>query len=534
MAPVPIAATLPEIGERLEGSLVTVEGTIDSVTTESGRLAITVGDGQTERRVIADPGTGIAKVDAPRGEQVRLIGIVGQRATALGREDGYRLWLRTRSDLIALASPSPSQTVEPSAGKTVRPTSTPTSVAVYHDLATGLEALGRTVDLQATVTAAVGIIDWGGPTIVVDDGTAAVAVVLPEGVASPRVGARVQVTGKTGSLHSGVRVVATAVAVLSDGPAPEPVQIASALGSGQEWQLVTVCGRIQHLTRAGSRWRADLAVGGQSVAVLGEPGAGISTSGIVAGRLALATGIVRRSTSDSGVFQLLPRSDADLVLGPAPAATGGNAGAAAAGQETDPGPTQLPATGEGLHATVSELPNLEGAAVILAGLIVETGPANTTLDDGTGRVRLGGSAAWDALSLLEPGDAIELRGQVARDADGWLIEVDPDSIVSLAGPGALSLAVASASGLSGGTNLALGAAPGGTPAAGDTFGGRGQAHGLAHTAGSLADSDPIQMAVLIGGGCLLIAGSGLAVLLATRKRVLTGRRWRPTRFLHRR
>jgi len=66
---------------------------------------------------------------------------------------------------------------------------------------------------------------------------------------------------------------------------------------------------------------------------------------------------------------------------------------------------------------------------------VDTGPATATLDDGTGRIRLGGPAASDALSLLEPGDAVEVTGLVSRDAYDWLIEVDPDRIVTLAGTG---------------------------------------------------------------------------------------------------
>ena len=262
-APAPIAATLPEIGERLEGSLVTVEGSIDSVTLDSGRLVLTLGDKQTELRALADPPSGILKADVTRGEQVTLTGIVGQRATALGREDGYRLWLRMRSDLTAVTLASPSPTGAPSAATTPRPVATPTSVAVYHDLATGLAVRGRKVDVEATVTAAAGIIDWGGPTGVVDDGTAAVAVVLPDGVASPRVGASVHIAGKTGSLHSGRRVVATLVEGRGDGVPVQPRQVAAALGPSLEWQLVAVCGRVQRLTKAGSRWRAPAAPPGR-------------------------------------------------------------------------------------------------------------------------------------------------------------------------------------------------------------------------------------------------------------------------------
>ena len=113
-APTPLSATLSQIGEGLEGSLVRVEGRIDSVQDDDGRLALSVGDGQTALRVLADPLSGIYKADVARGETVTLSGIVGQRATALGREDGYRLWLRGRGDLIVVPDPSPSASPSPS------------------------------------------------------------------------------------------------------------------------------------------------------------------------------------------------------------------------------------------------------------------------------------------------------------------------------------------------------------------------------------------------------------------------------------
>ncbi len=517
-APKPIAATLPEIGEGLEGSLVTLAGTIDSVSLDSGRLVLTMGDKQTELRVLADPPSGIVKADVTRGEQVTLTGIVGQRATALGREDGYRLWLRMRADLQEVVPASPSPTA---ASSTAGPSASPAasaSPAVYHDLASGLAARGRIVDVDATVTAAAGLIDWGGPTIVVDDGTAAVAVVLPDGVAGPRVGAGVHIVGKTGSLHSGPRVVATLVEGQGEGVAVRPRQISGALGPSLEWQLGEVCGRVQRLTRAGSRWRADLAVDGQIVAVLGEPGAGIDPAGIVAGRLALATGIVRRSTSDPSVFQLLPRSGADLTLGPAPTASGQSAGPA--------GPASASRSPDDSFATealttIAQIPGREGETVTLAGLIVDTGPTTATLDDGTGRVRLGGADSSDAISLLEPGDAVEVTGIVSRDADGWLVEVDPDRIVTLAGQA--SGGAASSSAPPAGASPSVESASGNPASACETPAARGQAHGLALPAGGGPGSDPTQIVALVGGGLALLALLvllGLTVARAARERRL--------------
>jgi hypothetical protein len=445
--PEPTSARIADVGEGLEGALVTVAGAVDSVSVDGLRLVVVLVDGQNSLRVLADPAAGIARSDLARGDLVALTGIVGQRATALSRADGYRLWLRRPEDLAAVADPSPSvpasggprATPAPSVARTARPTRTPTPTILYRDLATALAVRGRLVDVEAVVTAAAGIVDWGGPTIVVDDGTAAAAVVLPAGAESPRIGARVRVAGKVGSLHSGMRVVATSVAVLGDGALPAPLPVAGALGPAQEWRLVQVCGHIERLTRAGSRWRVDLQVSGKTVGVLGEPGALIPATGLTKGRLALVTGIVRRSTSDSSAFALLPRSTRDLWLGPAPATPGSAAGAQAGGAAVggsfawiSPG-TGSPSPDAPLVA-IADLATHEGTPVTVAGIVADVAPAGTSLEDGTGTVRLGGPLAADALALLEPGDAIEVAGLVARNVEGLLIEVDPDRIVALAGP----------------------------------------------------------------------------------------------------
>ena len=436
-APAPIAATLPEIGERLEGSLVTLEGTIDSVTVDSGRLVLTIGDKQTELRVLADPPSGISKADVTRGEQATLTGIVGQRATALGREDGYRLWLRMPSDLTAVVArrrrvrparrPPPGPRVRPQ-----RPRPCPSITIWRPDSRFGVAPWTWRPRSRPRPESSTGAArrssstterrpsPWSCRTESPARGPA------PASTSSAR---RAAFTADPGSWPRSSRGAATA---WQCSRARSPARS----GRRSSGSSSAVCGRVQRLTRAGSRWRADLAVDGQTVAVLGEPGAGINPAGIVAGRLALATGIVRRSTSDSSVFQLLPRSAADLILGPAPAsaASGRSAGAAAAGQASASGASGASAATDA-PITVAEIPGHEGETVTVAGLIVDTGPATATLDDGTGRVRLGGAAASDALSLLEPGDAVEVTGLVSRDADGWLIEVDPYRIVTLAGTG---------------------------------------------------------------------------------------------------
>jgi hypothetical protein len=431
IAPMPVA--LSEVGEALEGSLVTVEGTVDSVTMDGNRLTVVVGDGQASVRALADPPAGVTKSDVARGQRVQLVGVVGQHATATGREDGYRIWLRQRSDVSVVIDSTPgpgsSSSSSPPGTPTPRPSATPTPDPTIRSLA-GL-VKGRLVDVEAVVTAAAGVIDWGGPTIVIDDGTAAVAVVLPAGVTGPQVGARVHVAGKVGSLHGGLRIAATLVEWRGEGAVPAPLTLSGALRAELEWRLVTACGRIVRVTHAGTRWRVDLTVGGQNVAILGEPAAGISTSGLVKGRLAIVTGIVRRSTTESGVFLVLPRSPSDMTLGPAPAAS---PSARTAYAQTATAAETSPSPGAGLALTaVSDLPSHTGEAVTVAGLVVGTGGSTATLDDGTGTVELGGGEAAEALSLLEVGDAVEVTGLVWQAADGWRIDVDPERILALSG-----------------------------------------------------------------------------------------------------
>jgi hypothetical protein len=72
-----------------------------------------------------------------------------------------------------------------------------------------------------------------------------------------------------------------------------------------------------------------------------------------------------------------------------------------------------------------------GETVTVTGLVLEKGDGTATLDDGTGRVRVGGSSAASAISALAPGDAVEVTGVVNRDDKGLLIEADPESIVDL-------------------------------------------------------------------------------------------------------
>ena len=232
--PAAMRVDLGDIGEGTEGSLVTIRGAVDSIQTDVGRLTITIGDGLDSVRALADPPAGISRSDVARGDVILVTGIVGQHATATGRLDGYRLWLRRPTD-ITVRAPIPTDPPDP----TARP------------------VVGRSLSSQA-----------GG----------AGAGSSPE-TASPRV----------------------------------------AIGS---------------------------------------------------------------------LAQYLDRE------------------------------------------------------VTVAGLVTATGGGSATIADGTGEVRVGGSSAAEALSKVEPGDAIEVTGIVRQDADGLVVEVDPASIIDEPGARGDSLAAA--------------------------------------------------------------------------------------------
>ena len=426
--PSPARLELGEVGEESEARLVSVRGSVESVTLDDGRLTVVIGDGVTTVRAMADPASGIVRGDVACDDVVTASGIVGQRATATGRLDGYRIWLRRRSDL-AVRAPIP--TDPPQTRTPAVPTSTPAAT----DLASALGTRGRRVDVEATVTATAALLDIGGPTIVVDDGTAAVAVLIPANAAAPGVGMRVRVTGKIGSWQGGPTVIGASVTALGELRPIEPQTAGVALGPSLEWRLVRVYGRIQGVTHAGARSRVEFLVGGRTLVVLAEPAANVSVAATDVGRLLTVTGIVRRSTSDPSAFQLLARSPVDFCLGPAVARVGGGSTGSASpgGSGNAADPSTAPGIANAGGSSVVDVAGLGariGETVTVAGLVIGTSHGTATLDDGTGEIRLGGVNATAVIDALEPGDAVEVTGVVTRDASGLLIEVDPASIVT--------------------------------------------------------------------------------------------------------
>ncbi|HEY7590295.1 MAG TPA: lamin tail domain-containing protein [Candidatus Limnocylindrales bacterium] len=415
--PAPLEIRGADLGEAVEGRLVTIAGTADAKPhkSESGDLSftITAEDGRTVR-VLADATSELTTKAIARGATYRLTGIAGQRATGKGRLDGYRLWLRGAADIVATTGQA---TSSPGASTTPKP---PGPVA--RTIAGALLVREADVTIDAIVTTDATLLDSTGRRIVVQDATAAIEVLVPAGATPPAVGTRVEVTGRVVRAYGAPRLRAAELEVRDGGRAQQPAELRRAPGPAHEWRLVRASGTLVDVHRLGSRWRAELVLAGTRVPIAGLTGAGIPASMLVEGRRATIVGIVRRpypSATDRR-FAIVPRSRADVAIGPAEPATSGRG-------------TKRPGAGAGassagpLDVDLARLGGYVGKDVRVGGLVVELVQDGVTLDDGTavGRVVLLDEAA-EYLPLLEPEDAINATGRVEKRGTELVVVVrDP-------------------------------------------------------------------------------------------------------------
>lgn len=450
--PTPLLTRASAIGEGTEARLLSIEGTVAATPwrSTSHDISFDVIDAQGGRvRVMADASSGLTTTAVRAGRSYRLVGVVGQRASRKDALDGYRVWLRDILDIVVLGTPVPT------------PSAAPTQVPAI-PIARAITQLDATVVVEGTVTIPASLLDATGRRIVVQDASGAVEVLLPIGTVAPPLGQRLRVVGTMTRAYGAPRIRASAVQVIAATSTPEPAPLTGQPGTALEWRLARTAGIVASVSRLGSRWRAELSVGGQRVLVDGLPGAGIPSTALVAGRQATVIGIVRRpypGASDQR-FGLVPRGPKDLGLAltsrsvPAGGATamGGSNGASSPG-----GGNASARDGAVLAGAAQSAPDVDLAAlaehvgeyVRVGGLVAEPAGDSFGLDDGTAlaAVLLRGDAAAFA-GLLEPGDAVNAVGLVvARQGhtDDWAVEVtSPDGLVrvgdlgeprAIAGPG---------------------------------------------------------------------------------------------------
>lgn len=512
--PVPILST--DLGEGVEGRLVSIDVVIDKAPHRetNGGVTLDARDAITGGRlsIRADASSGIATADLPRDARATLTGVVGQRATRSGRLDGYRIWLRDRLDIVVTTPPGGSPSPTGSAGGAIRPT-----VSV----AQALLSPGLDVRVVGTVTAAGRLLDPNGRIVVVQDATAAVAVRLPTGARTPRVGARLRVDGVMGRAYGAPRIAAAVVADLGTGAPILPLSLRTGPGAGHEWRLVRVDGVVADVHRSGDRWTAEIAIGSSRILVAGLPGAAIPSTALVEGRRATVIGIVRRPypTASDRRFAIDPRSQGDVRIG-GPASSGGTgATGGGAGGYASPGPGANDASpsdpGAPMDVDIATLGEHVGAIVHIGGIVTAVESGAILLDDGTavGRVVLGGDAST-YLDQLVPGDALDAVGRVREAKGGGTLQVDVASaagIVRVGDPG-------SDAGDPGSSDPAAASAPGAVqPRAGDPT----------TVVDLVPEPGPSPILFVIGiivvGGLALIAGVTLVLRRARERHATNGR-----------
>ena len=421
-AALPAPATVTTLGEGTEGRLVVVAGIVEARPTKSssGDITFYVRDAGGSIRLVADGSSGLTVELIVVGGQYEIVGIAGQRASRKGALDGYRVWVRDAGDLRLLAAPTPSPTSGPGATPTPKPGASGQPPANVRSIADAIRTGDGEVMVEGLVTIAPNLLDSTGRRIVIEDRTAGVEILLPTDAAPPAIGSRIRVEGKMGRAYDAPRIRADRLTTLAVGARPLPLALVAEPTAAHEWRLVRVSGTVVEVRKLGDRWRADLSIGGDRVAINGLAGAGIPSTALAEGRRATIVGIVRRPYPGAADrrWSVAPRSAADIVLaGGAPGSTGGDA--------TDPpaGPgaiTARPGFPAGTDVDIVDLAAHVGASVRVGGLVTELVSDGFLLDDGTaiGRVALAGEAA-EYLPLIEPGDALNATGTIEADGEGF-------------------------------------------------------------------------------------------------------------------
>ena len=282
--PTPMLIPATGLTESTEGRLVTATGRLTAKPTKTAAGVLTIileRDGAGSVKVMADPSSRVAAASLKIGSTYRVVGLVGQRATRSGAQDGYRIWVRDPADLVITAggggSPSPTP-----GGRSPSPTPGPGSPAPI-SIARALKVTDRAVAIEATVTTPARC-----STRPVGGSSSRTAVAPSRSCSRPTprrrsVGARVRVVGRIGVAYDAPRLRADGLMVLATGTVPRALVLQGQPGLAHEWRLVTVSGRVDTVRKLGDRWRAELIVGAQRVVVVGEAGAGIPSSAITRG-----------------------------------------------------------------------------------------------------------------------------------------------------------------------------------------------------------------------------------------------------------
>jgi hypothetical protein len=409
--------------------------------------------------------SGIAAGMFKRGGRYRVTGVVGQHASASGRLDGYRVWLRDLDDVELIAEPTPSPTATPKPTVTPRPSATPKPTATPKpnptakptvtpkptatprptatpkpsptapptiSIADAILTTGQ-VAVEGVVIAGSGLLDASGQTVVIQDASGAIAMRKPSKVAKIAVGRRLSVIGTSGRSNGAPRILGKTITDLGPTDLPDPLVLDGQPSAATEWRLVKVAGTIKTVHRSGATWKAELAVGSELLLVSGINGAKIPVDRITVGATVTVVGIVKRPAANARDrrYAIVPRDTSDVIVtaqsGTGTAADTSGRSSAGSGTSTTRGAGSGAASGSGSGvagrpgASAAVPAHTAAAGDPAAGQILDVDlvdlPASASV-----RVRVGGliSAVTASTFLIDDG-----TGTATVEATGDALAVLP-------------------------------------------------------------------------------------------------------------
>lgn len=418
--PSPAKMSTAGLRESNEGLLAEIDGIVTDVDGyASGAVSIRLRDSSGDGRVYAFAAIDLERNAVRRGTRVRAIGIIGQRASRAGADDGHRLWLRGTGDLEVVSGP-PVGTTPPGGGSNDDRPKVPR--VLIRDATPG-----RTVTIVGVVTSKAGLIDAERRRVTVQDRSGAILVRYPADVRPAGVGRKIRVTGEVGTWYDATQLEA--------GSAPRHkarAKVASATltrppAETDEWSLVTVKVLITGIERSGETWRAEAVLrSGQTLPIIGLAGSRIDGELLDPGREARISGIVRRAhpSATDQRFGIAPRSRKDVRLGAR--REGHDDDADDDSRDEDDDDDEAAAVGTEGHGgaalpsvTLGALARHDGRMVRVGGRVRAMQGRRLTLDDGTARgvVRLG-DAVGPVVGAIDVGDVVNAIGRVRRRGDG--------------------------------------------------------------------------------------------------------------------
>ncbi len=472
--PEPLATVTGSAGETVEGLRLLVGGTVTSAPSElADGLGVTIDDGTGPLRIVVAPSALLA-TEVRTGDIVTATGPLGQRDSGGTGVAGYRLHATLSGEFAAGPQPTPAPSPTPSPGSTPLPTPTPSASAGPSPTPTPAPTpsatatpsappspsaspavlpigdarrlpIGTTVSLAAVVTAEAGRV--GGPSLIaIQDASGGIVVRIPDGVAAPRRGARIEVRGVLADPYGQleVRPASGAFQPTGTGPIPEAAAAnAHSLGESLEGRLVTVRGRIDSRPTKSTGGDISFFVASTAgpVRIVADASSGLTVESVTVGATYDVTGVAGQRATRKGAldgYRVWTRGADDLrrVAAPSPTPTASPSGA--------PSPSSSPSASTppaGTVVTIADAIRRNDGPVTVEGLVttrpdlLDTTGRRIVIEDRTAGVEI--LTPLDA-SVPAVGTRIRVDGTIGRAYGAPRIRAD--RIVSLA-VGARALAL---------------------------------------------------------------------------------------------